>query len=121
MKDNTQRLLDILKAIDLIGKYSVATTKLLKQDEMRQIWIAHHLQIIGEAASQLPEELRLKHPQIPWHKIIGMRHRLVHDYFNIDVGELWRTVRKDLPDLKDQIESILAGMSEEVDTIEEEQ
>jgi uncharacterized protein with HEPN domain len=64
------------------------------------VWFLRHLQIIGEAASKLPEEVRNLAPDIPWHKIIGMRNILVHDYFAIDLDAVWNTVQRDIPSLE---------------------
>lgn len=69
-----------------------------------------HLQIIGEAAYALPEQLRDQRPDIPWTEIIGMRHILVHDYFVIDIDIVWDAVERDLPDLKGKIEGMLRAL-----------
>ena len=69
-----------------------------------------HLQIIGEAAYALPKELRDQRPDIPWSKIIGMRHILIHDYFVIDINIVWDAVERDLPDLKSKIEEMLRAL-----------
>ena len=67
----------------------------------------HHIQIIGEAASKLTPSFRKTHQDIPWPQIIKMRHVLVHDYFGIDLGEVWAVVERDLPALKKQVSLIL--------------
>lgn len=67
----------------------------------------HHIQIIGEAASQLSLTFRKTHEQVPWPQIIKMRHVLVHDYLGIDLGEVWAVVERDVPALKKQISEIL--------------
>jgi uncharacterized protein with HEPN domain len=69
-----------------------------------------HLQIIGEAAYALPEELRDQRPDIPWTEIIGMRHILVHDYFVIDIDIVWDAVERDLPPLRDKIDEMLRAL-----------
>jgi len=65
------------------------------------------LQILGEAARKLPPEVKEQHPEVPWSQIIGMRHILTHDYFDIDAEVVWAAVENDLPELKRQIEAIL--------------
>lgn len=67
----------------------------------------HHIQIIGEAASKLSPSFRKTHQDIPWPQIIKMRHVLVHDYFGIDLAEVWAAVERDLPLLKKQVKAIL--------------
>jgi len=69
-----------------------------------------HLQIIGEAARALPQELRDRERNIPWSKIMGMRHILVHDYFAVDTDVVWDVIERDLPDLKAKIETMLAKL-----------
>jgi uncharacterized protein with HEPN domain len=65
------------------------------------------LEIVGEAASHVPESLRHQHPQIPWPQIIGTRNRLVHGYDLVDYDIIWSTVTEDLPPLIAELEKIL--------------
>ena len=71
------------------------------------------LQIIGEAARLLPEEVRASAPDIPWSEIIGMRHILVHNYFGIDTQVVWDAVERDLPSLKEKITTLLQQFGEQ--------
>jgi len=107
MRDDRERLLDILEAIERIEKYAAQGQETFERDELVQTWIVHHLQIIGEASRTLSADLKDQHPEVPWSKIIGMRNILVHDYFGIDVDVVWSVVERDLPDLKRQIEARL--------------
>ncbi len=107
MRDLRERLLDILEAIERIEKYSIQGREAFEHDELIQTWIVHHLQIIGEAVSALPENFRYKYPDIPWSKIIGMRNILVHNYFGIDVDVVWAVIMNELPDLKKKIMAIM--------------
>jgi uncharacterized protein with HEPN domain len=68
--------------------------------------VFHQLQIIGEAAGRLSPELRGRYSKVPWHDIIGMRNRLVHDYFRINLGIVWTTTR-DAPALRAVVERML--------------
>jgi uncharacterized protein with HEPN domain len=72
--------------------------------------MVHHIQIIDEAASGLSQPLREQYRDVPWRDIIAMRNVLVHQYFGIDVQQIWDTVTIDLPRLKNQIGGILAGL-----------
>lgn len=71
-----------------------------------QTYVVHNLQILGEAAYKLPVEYRQQHPQIPWAKIMGMRHILVHDYFQIDLEIVWAVVERELPALKEKLQEL---------------
>ena len=77
------------------------------QDELIQTWVVHHIQIIGEAARKLSEEARSEHDEVPWPAIIAMRNILVHDYFSVDIDEVWSTIERDIPPLKVEVSSIL--------------
>ncbi|PWB54203.1 MAG: nucleotidyltransferase [Candidatus Methanoperedenaceae archaeon] len=103
MRDYNERLLDILEAIKNIEKYASHGHETFEHDELIQTWIVHHLQIIGEAASALPDSFRDKYPEVPWSKIIGMRNILVHNYFGVDADVVWAVVVNDLPDLRQKI------------------
>ncbi|MFZ5453958.1 MAG: DUF86 domain-containing protein [Thermodesulfobacteriota bacterium] len=107
MRDVRELLADILDAIERIEKYTGQGRDKFDADELVQTWVIRHLQILGEAARKLPPEIKERHPEIPWSKIIGMRHILTHDYFDIDVEVVWAAVENDLPELKRQIEAIL--------------
>ena len=88
---------DILEAIELIEKYASKGRAAFEQDEMIQTWFLWHVQIIGEASRALSDNIRESYPEIPWAKIIGMRHILVHNYFEIDLPIVWNTVELELP------------------------
>lgn len=107
MKDDQERLLDILEAIEKTDEYATQGRQVFEQERLIQVWIVHHIQIIGEAVRKLSEEFKQEHNYVPWAQIVGMRNILVHDYFGIDLDEVWSAVEKDLPVLKEQIKAIL--------------
>jgi uncharacterized protein with HEPN domain len=113
MTDPRERLRDILEAITAIDRYRGRDRSTFEQDELLQVWFLWHLQIIGEAASRLPEEIRNLAPDIPWHKIIGMRNILVHGYFAIDLDVVWDAVQRDVPLLKPAVEALLNKLEED--------
>ncbi len=110
MRNERERLLDILEAIERIEKYAILGQQAFEQSELIQTWILHHLQIIGEAARTLPNDLKQQHPEIPWPKISGMRNILVHHYFEIDEAIVWAVIERDLPDIKSAVTTILPTM-----------
>lgn len=64
------------------------------------------VQIIGEAGNHVPEEIKVKYPSIPWNEIRGMRNRITHAYFDVDVQLLWETIQNDFPALKVELQKI---------------
>ena len=110
MRDDRERLLDILEAVERIERHSARGRGAFESDELLQTWAVHHLQIIGEAARKVSADLCRGHPEVPWPQIVAMRNVLVHDYFQVDAEEVWATIERDLPDLKRKIEAILAEL-----------
>lgn len=110
MRGDLDRIRDILEAIDRIERYGQQGREAFDRDELVQTWMIHHIQIIGEAARGLSEDVRAQYPSIPWSQMIGMRHILVHDYFGIDLEEVWGTAVHDLPVLKQQLEALLVAL-----------
>ena len=80
----------------------------LDQERMLQLSLARLVELIGEAASKIPEPFQETWAQIPWREIINMRHRLIHGYDLLDLELLWQTVEEDLLVLVTQLEEILA-------------
>jgi uncharacterized protein with HEPN domain len=110
MRSDRERLLDILEAIDKIDAQSGVERKEFDTDELLQVWFVHYLQIIGEAASRLSDEFRTQHPEVSWGQMIGMRHILVHGYFDVDLDIVWNAVKNDIGKLNAQILNVLHGM-----------
>jgi len=113
VRNPSERLRDILEAIDRIERYAARGAGAFEKDELVQSWVVRHLQIIGEAARALPPDVRERFPEIPWPQIIGMRHILVHDYFEIDSQVVWDVVIRNLPELKSQVQAALKLFEEE--------
>jgi uncharacterized protein with HEPN domain len=107
MRNDRDRLMDICEAADRVReKLPKAKADFIASD-LLQVWVSWHLQMIGEAANTISAPFQKEHPEIPWKDIIAMRNLLVHQYFRIDVDELWSTAYDDLPRLRTQINRIL--------------
>ena len=107
MNRDRERLLHIVEAIDRIEKYARRGWEAFRRDELLQAWVVHHVEIIGEAVRGLSDEFRSEHPEVPWREAMQMRNILVHQYFRVDLEEVWATVERDLPKLKQQIQVIV--------------
>ena len=99
-RDDSAFLLDMLLAArDAVRFASEVTQRQFEESRLRQNAIIKAVEIVGEAASRVSEQTRKAHPEIPWPKIIGMRNRLVHGYFEVNLSRVWETVQADLPRL----------------------
>ncbi len=110
MRDDAGRLQDILDSIQKIQERIGGGRQQFESDEMLQVWVVHHLQIIGEAARSISPALRVAHPGIPWTNVIAMRNLLVHEYFGVDIEEVWSTAENDLLLLRPEVEAMLAEL-----------
>jgi len=101
-------LLDINSAINNIIKYTknLSLAKFRKDGKTIDA-VIRNLEIIGEAANNLPREITIVNSDIPWDKIIAMRNKVIHEYFGVDVDILWQTIKEDLPELRKQIKRLL--------------
>ncbi|MEM3397026.1 MAG: DUF86 domain-containing protein [Thermoplasmata archaeon] len=99
---------DIIEAIEKIESYIKNYSYEEFLDDMKtKDAVVRNLEIIGESANLLPDEIRCKYPEIPWGKIIALRNRLIHGYFVVDYRIVWEIVTNELPKLKLQINKIL--------------
>ena len=90
----------------IVRKQSGLTRGQYESDENLQMVFAHLVQVLGEAASRVSPECRRHTPEIPWNRIVGIRHRIVHDYMNIDLEILWEVVSRNVPELVDALAKI---------------
>ena len=101
-------LLDMLLAARKVQSFTAGVSRAqFEADEILQNAVLHVIQIIGEAASRVSADFRKAHPEIPWAQIVGMRHRLVHDYLHIDLVRVWEVIDKDIPALIPVVEPLV--------------
>jgi len=72
--------------------------------------VIRSIEVIGETAKHIPKSIRDKYPSITWRKMAGMRDKLIHEYFGVDIKILWKTIKKDIPPLKPLIQNILESL-----------
>lgn len=111
MRSDTERLQDILEAIERLEKYAVQGKRVFEQQELIQTWIIHHLQIVGEAARTISQNLKAQYPDISWRDAADLRNLVVHEYFRINIDIIWDIVENDIPILKKQIQNILQELN----------
>ena len=79
----------------------------LDVDEKLTLSLVHLLEILGEAAGKISQDFRQQHPDIPWSRVSGIRNRLIHGYFDIDLDIVWETVTTRLPELITQLKKLV--------------
>ncbi len=101
-------LLDMLIAAREAREFGAGLSwERFQQSSLHQHAIAKALENIGEAARKVSEETRAAHPEIPWFQIIGLRHRIAHDYFHLDLMTMWEIVQQDVPALITMLEALV--------------
>jgi uncharacterized protein with HEPN domain len=107
VKDDRVYLGHIRDAINDIEEYTSPGRDAFMAERMRQDAVIRKLEIIGEAVKQLSNSTKERRPDIPWKQIAGMRDRLTHGYFGVDLVLVWRVTERDLPVLKAAVIALL--------------
>lgn len=106
---------------DIIGAMNSATkfvedmdySDFVKDDKTASA-VIRKIEIIGEAVKKIPIKIKKDYPQVPWKDMAGMRDKLIHEYFGVDLKRIWSTLKKDIPDLKPLFNKILKDFEQEV-------
>jgi uncharacterized protein with HEPN domain len=113
-RDEFLYLRHVLDAINIIEEYlqgvdeeHFKATRLLQDGTIREI------EIIGEAVKNVSKDIRKSYPEVPWQDIAGMRDKLIHGYFGVDIEKVWDSAKEDLPVLKEQVKGILKDFGQE--------
>jgi uncharacterized protein with HEPN domain len=104
-------LKDILDAISEVESFTKGLSyEVFKDDKKTVNAVVRSIEVIGEAAKRIPKATRDKHRDVPWKKLAGMRDKLIHEYFGIDLEILWKAANREIPPLKKPIQSVLDSL-----------
>jgi len=121
MKDLTIYLAHITESISAIEEYlqGISESEFHKSRKLQDA-VVRRLEIIGEAVKNIPQEYREKHSDIPWKKTAGMRDKLIHYYFGVDLNLVWKISTEILPELKKQIQNLPEVSEEKIKSLMDE-
>ena len=108
MKDDRIYLQHIRDALDDIATYANAGREAFIAERMRQDATIRKLQVIGQAVKNLSDTSKSRQPHIPWKQIAGLRDKVIHDYFGVNLDIVWAVVEKDLPQLRRAVDALLS-------------
>jgi uncharacterized protein with HEPN domain len=100
-------------AVEAMGFAAGRSRSDLDTDRMLQLALVRLVEVVGEAATRLPKELRDNHPSVPWRQIISARNRLIHGYDNVSLDLVWLVIQDDLPPLVREIETMLDELGQQ--------
>lgn len=107
-KDHKLYLLDIIDACERISSYTKGKTeKEFAEDQKTVDAVIRNIEVIGEAASKVPQEVRKRIPDVPWNEVVAMRNKVIHEYFDVNIPIVWKTVKNDIPKLKKAISKVV--------------
>ena len=110
-RDDLVFIKHILESVKAIEEFSEnLDEEELHSNRLKQSAIVREIEIIGEASKNISEEIKEKYPKIPWRKIIGTRDKLIHHYFGVDLGAVWKVIKDKIPELENQILKIKADL-----------
>ena len=116
-REYTDYLRDIVDAIVKIVNFTEGRdADRFMADEKTVFAVIRALEIIGEATKKLPRSMRERYPQVAWRDVAGMRDKLSHDYFGVNINRVWQTVQNDLSPLRDVVMKILTDIQKEKTT-----
>jgi uncharacterized protein with HEPN domain len=107
VRDERIYLIHAIEAIDAIFSYTEEGRDAFLADRKTQDAVVRNIEIIGQAVKGVTADTRALAPDVPWRQIAGMRDKLIHEYFGVDVTLVWDVVERDLPPLRPQLEGLI--------------
>jgi uncharacterized protein with HEPN domain len=102
---------DIIESMDKAMRFVAGMSYNSFADDDKTVFaVVRALEIIGEAVKNIPQEIREKHTGIPWRDMAGMRDKLIHEYFGVNLNVVWKTVQEEIPPIKPLFEKILENL-----------
>lgn len=107
-------LADIMERVERIERHVAGMDlKAFLKDEKTIDAVVRNLEVIGEAANRMPLAFRTEHAEVPWRRIVGLRNRVIHAYFEVDLELVWEIVCNELPTLKSQVRGVVPERADE--------
>jgi len=105
---------DILNAIDEVAEFTAGMSyEVFLQDRKTTNAVIRSLEVLGEAVKGIPEDIRAQAGGVPWKRMAGMRDKLIHEYFGVDLSIVWTVVNEELPPLRPSVEQLLGRLDTE--------
>ncbi len=111
MKDQRVYLLHAIDAVDAVVEYTSDGRDAFFADRKTQDAVIRNLEILGQAVKGLSDETRSLDPELQWRQIAGMRDKLIHEYFGVDLALVWDVVERALPDLRPRLQALLTSVA----------
>lgn len=112
-RDDVAFIEDMLARIRMIEQFTNDGREAFMRSQMMQEAVIRGLEIIGEAARNVSDELKSQHPEVPWRPIMAFRNVVIHAYWNISLERIWQIVENDLPALRPQLETIQSDLNQQ--------
>ena len=113
MIPDVSRLEHMIDACEKIMRFTDVAYAVYDSSDEKKAAVARYFEILGEAANRLSDELKAKHPEVPWKVATALRNALIHDYIKIEYSELWKTAKNDIPLMYPQLKEILQELRSE--------